>query len=140
MGQFKIMAYDEGQFVCSPDFNVNELGNGNIVVGINPTLLYKVDNDVVGARLSIEYLHNEKEILGFKLLLTILAEGWNDLIKRTSSEEEKRNFQKPLWNLVLDYARGALGAKTKGTPFEKLFLPSIDIDDFVNSVTIQKVE
>ncbi|WP_300762526.1 hypothetical protein [uncultured Bacteroides sp.] len=134
----RIIAYDEGLFTISPEYKKEGNENSDIEIGIVPTLRYRENENLIGAQLKIEYLKDDKPFLMYNMVLSIRMEEWADFISQMHKEEEIAVFTEKVWEVTLGYARGVIGVKTENTELKGLFLPIVNMTDFLPTVKIIK--
>lgn len=140
MNIIQIVSYRENGFILSKDANAAFLEKKSIGIGINPKLMYRSGIDVVGCQLNIVYESEGKTIMEYKALFSVFIEGWADFIKNNPSDKEISEHVKQAWNEVIGFARAMIYVKANNEESEisKYILPSIDLDDFVNKIAIEK--
>ena len=90
--------------------------------------------------MNIQYAHNSNEILAYSTLLTLFDPDWLDFVKTVPTEEDIRMQMLPHLKYALDFTRGALAIRAKGTSVENLFLPYFEMDELKNYVLLELVK
>ena len=101
---------------------------------------YQTDTNYVGVEMNIQYAHNANEILAYSTLLTLFDPDWLDFVKTVPTEEDIRMQMLPHLKYALDFTRGALAIRAKGTSVENLFLPYFEMDELKNYVLLELVK
>ena len=101
---------------------------------------YQTDTNYVGVEMNIQYAHNSNEILAYSTLLTLFDPDWLDFVKTVPTEEDIRMQMLPHLKYALDFTRGALAIRAKGTSVENLFLPYFEMDELKNYVLLELVK
>lgn len=101
---------------------------------------YQTDTNYVGVEMNIQYAHNSDEILAYSTLLTLFDPDWLDFVKTVPTEEDIRMQMLPHLKYALDFTRGALAIRAKGTSVENLFLPYFEMDELKNYVLLELVK
>lgn len=136
----QIVAFNEGRFIIADDINKEDLMKSEISLGFSPVLKYRKDNDVVGALLNVEYNTVDKQVLFYGVVVSVYLEGWSEFKTQNPSKEDIITKLTPMWDMVLGFVRGLLAEKTKGTTFDELFLPIINVTNMLESLQIEAIE
>lgn len=101
---------------------------------------YQTDTNYVGVEMNIQYAHNSNEILAYSTLLTLFDPDWLDFVKTAPTEEDIRMQMLPHLKYALDFTRGALAIRSKGTVVEELYLPHIEMEELKDYVLLELVK
>lgn len=136
-----IVAYSEKSFNISQEVNEELLKGKRVAVGINPLLRYKDGTDAIGCQIRVVYSVNDKVILEYAAVLTIIIESWSELLKHNPEKDAIINASKVAWEQTIGFVRGAICANATRTDklVARLMLPAIDIEKFLGNVTVDKV-
>lgn len=142
MGNVQIVAYNENIFNIPADVNEDLLKDKQVAVGMNPMLRYKEGTDAVGCQIRVVYTLEGRQIMDYAAVVTILVEGWNELLKKSSESNEIIAASKNAWEKTIGFVRGVICAnatKSGNVAVARLMLPNVDIDKFLENVSIEKV-
>ena len=101
---------------------------------------YQTDTNYVGVEMNIQYAHNSNEILAYSTLLTLFDPDWLEFVKTAPTEEDIRIHMLPHIEYALDFTRGALAIRAKGTTVENLFLPYFEMKELKDYVLLELVK
>lgn len=141
MGNVQIVAYNENIFNIPADVNEELLKDKQVAVGMNPMLRYKDGTDAVGCQIRVVYTLDGRQIMDYAAVVTVLVDGWNELLKDSHEDNEIVAASKVAWIKAIDFVRGIICAnatKTGNVAVARLMLPNVDFDKFMENVTIEK--
>ncbi len=101
---------------------------------------YQTDTNYLGVEMNIQYAHNANEILAYSTLLTLFDPDWLEFVKTAPTEEDIRIHMLPHVEYALDFTRGALAVRAKGTSVEELFLPNFEIKELKDYILLERVD
>jgi hypothetical protein len=101
---------------------------------------YQTDTNYVGVEMNIQYAHNSNEILAYSTLLTLFDPNWLDFVKTVPTEEDIRMQMLPHLKYALDFTRGALAIRSKGTVVEELYLPHFEMGELKDYVLLELIK
>ena len=143
MENVQIVAYHENCFSVMPDANDESLRNKEVAVGINPLLRYKEGTNAVGCQLRVEYSVDGKTLMEYSAVLTVMMDGWAGFLKKDTDDSAKIAATREAWRAVLGFVRGAICANAtnhRNTLVARMILPVVNLDNFMQTVSISKVE
>lgn len=142
MKKAQIVAYNETIFNIPVVVNEDMLKDKQVAVGINPLLRYKDDTDAIGCQVWVVYSIGDKIIMEYGAVLTVVVEGWNNILKNNLQDKDLIAASRDAWELTLGFVRGAISANANTTGnavVARMLLPNVDIDRFMENVSIEKV-
>lgn len=142
MNKVFILAYKENEFIISAKANEELIRDKELKVGINPVLKYKMDTDAVGCQLRVVYELDDKQILSYSAIMTVVIDGWGEFLKGDPSDKEKIVFSAAAWIEVLGFARGAICAKAQSqsnNAVAQRILPPVEMEKFLEAVSVEAV-
>lgn len=141
MANVQIVAYSENIFNIPAGVNETLLKEKQVAVGINPVLRYKEGTDAVGCQMRVAYSLDGRQIMDYAAIVTVLVDGWNELLKRAADSKEIVAASKEAWMKAIDFIRGVICAnatKAGNLAVARMMLPNVDIDKFIENVSIEK--
>ena len=105
-----------------------------IEISLGTGLQFKIDNknEQIACFLSFEFIQKEKIFLKIQVSCHFKIEksAWNSFIKEDNLVVSK-GLLAHLAMITTGTARGALFAKTEGTPFSKYIVPTINVEEMI---------
>ena len=135
----QILNYDEGRFIIDSNTTKEELAQNKLFISIAPVLKYRENSDIVGALLNVDYSIDGRNILSLGMVISLLYDGWNTFISSHTDLNDQRKHLIPVWEIALNFVRGVIAAKTKGSALEQYFLPDADMEEFAKNALIECV-
>lgn len=142
MENVQIVAYSENIFNIPADVNESLLKDKQVAVGINPVLRYKEGTDAVGCQMRVVYTLEGRQVMDYAAVVTVLVGGWNEMLKKVTDGKEIVAASKEAWVKTIDFVRGIICAnanKTGNVAVAHMMLPNVDIDKFLENVSIEKL-
>lgn len=143
MSNVLILAYKENEFIISAEANDELIRDKELKVGINPVLKYKADTNAVGCQLRVVYELDDRQVLSYSAIVTVVIDGWSDFLKNEPSEKEIVEYVTAAWAEVIGFVRGVICAKSMSQGNNALaqrMLPAVDMPRFLEAVALEKVE
>lgn len=120
------LSYQEGVFQFDND--IYKSGQ-NVSVSINPVMRIAEDSDAfLVLQLTVTYSMEEEIIMKYGGLAIYMVDGLKDLIANDSSFN---GFKVVIWEQALQFFRGIICEKLRGTPIEHVFLPMLRREDII---------
>lgn len=142
MGNVQIVAYNENIFNIPADVNESLLKDRHVAVGMNPMLRYKEGTDAVGCQIRVVYTLGERQIMDYAAVITLLVEGWEEFLSKNPESKEIIAASRDVWEKAIGFVRGVICAnatKTGNVAVARLMLPNVDIDKFLENVSVEKI-
>ncbi len=142
MEKAQIAAYNETVFNLPVVVKEDMLKDKQVAVGINPLLRYKDDTDAIGCQVRIVYSVDDMIIMEYGAVLTVVVEGWKEILKKNLQEKDLIASSREAWELTLGFVRGAISAnatKMGNAIIARMLLPNVDLDKFMENVSIEKM-
>ena len=143
MENAQIVAYNETMFNIPVVVKEDMLKDKQVAVGIKPLLRYKDDTDAIGCQVRIVYSAEDMVIMEYRAVLTVVVEGWNVILRNNPQKKDLIAASREAWVLTLGFVRGAISAnatKMGNAIVARMILPNVDIDKFMENMSIEKVE
>ncbi len=80
--------------------------------------------------------------MDYAAVITLLVEGWNELLSKKPESKEIVIASKDVWVKTIGFVRGVICAnatKTGNVAVARLMLPNVNIDKFLENVSIEKL-
>lgn len=142
MENVQIVAYSENSFSIPQWVNEELLKDKQVAVNINSLLRYKDGADAVGCQIRVLYTTDNKTVMEYAAVLTVLVAGWAEMLKHNPEKGEIIAASKEAWVQTIDFVRGAIcvnATKSGNELVARFILPTVDIEKFLPSVAIEKV-
>ena len=142
MESVQIVAYSENSFSIPQWVNEEMLKDKQVAVNINSLLRYKDGADALGCQIRVLYTADNKTVMEYAAVLTVLIAGWAEMIKKNPEKDEIVAASKGAWAQTIDFVRGAIcvnATKSGNELVARFILPTVDIDKFLPSIAIEKV-
>lgn len=143
MSKVFFLAYAENEFIISAEASEKLIGDKELKVGIKPVLKYKDDTEAIGCQLRVVYELEDKQILTYSAIMTVVIDGWGRFLKGEPSDREKINYSATAWIDVLGFARGVICSKAQSqgnNTVAQRMLPPVEMEKFLDAVSIEKVD
>lgn len=102
--------------------------------GLEAKLNYKVnkENKIIAVITTFRFINNDKPFIIIEIgcHFKIEEEAWESF-KKEDKIKILKDFMSHLAMITVGTARGALHAKTEGTPFNKYIIPTINVADLI---------
>jgi hypothetical protein len=142
MANVQIVAYSENIFNIPAGVNEALLKDKQVAVGINPVLRYKEGTDALGCQMRVAYSLDGRQIMDYAAVVTVLVGGWSEILKKTTDGKEIVAASKEAWMKTIDFVRGIICAnanKTGNVAVARMMLPNVDMDKFLENVSVEKL-
>lgn len=142
MGNVKIVAYNENIFNIPTGVNEVLQQDKQVTVGMNPMLRYKKGTDALGCQIRVVYTLDGRQIMDYAAVVTLLVEGWNDMLEKDPESKEIVAASKDAWEKTIGFIRGVICANATKSGYvavARLILPNVDMNKFMENISIEKV-
>lgn len=115
--------------------------NNNIELGTGLRFGFNTDKRIITPLLDINLSQNKNPFLLLEIgcHFEIIEEHWNNLFNNETKElKVPKELARYLVMITVGTLRGVLHAKTENTPFNKFYLPTINVNDLVDEDLLVK--
>ena len=141
MENVQIVAYSENSFSIPHWVDEEMLKDKQVAVNINSLLRYKDGADAVGCQIRVLYTADNKTVMEYAAVLTVVIEGWAEILKKNPGKDEIIAASRKAWVQTLDFVRGAIcvnAMKSGNELVSRYILPTVNVDKFLPSIAIEK--
>jgi hypothetical protein len=114
---------------------------GDIELGTGLRFGFNIEKKIISVLLAVNFSQENSPFLLLEIgcFFEIIEEHWNNLYNNDTKELQlPKELARHLVMLTVGTLRGVLHAKTDNTPFNKFFIPTVNVNDLVKDDLVIK--